>query len=353
MAKGITEEHGRCRINYQLDGVRYVKRLSIPYTPTGIKKAQKIRLAIIAEHEKSVAASEFNKPEAPTVLELSQTYLESTSLAPSSRRKARTALNNYWLPFLANRKVTRVSRIMLMNIISKEMSGLSEKYKKDLVGVLHTVLDLATPEFLTFNPAAKIKFKVEKKTIDPFTIEERDALLDALYELEQGGPTYLFYMLRFYAGLRPGEVIALEWGDYDGETLEIWKTATDGELRQTTKNHEQRNVNLHPKLIKVLNNYPTRFTQGRILQSGLNEPYKRYDTFSQKFTAVQAELGIRYRDPYNCRHTCASMMLEAGMQPAYCAQQLGHKLDQFLNKYATLINKKKNDAEHQKWAATE
>ena len=41
-------------------------------------------------------------------------------------------------------------------------------------------------------------------------------------------------------------------------------------------------------------------------------------------------LGIRYRPPYNTRHTYATMMLMAGMTPAFCAKQLGHSVDIFL-----------------------
>lgn len=34
--------------------------------------------------------------------------------------------------------------------------------------------------------------------------------------------------------------------------------------------------------------------------------------------------GIRYRNPYQCRHTFASALLTAGANPWYVAEQLGH-----------------------------
>ncbi|RZT92559.1 hypothetical protein EV670_3537 [Rivibacter subsaxonicus] len=45
-------------------------------------------------------------------------------------------------------------------------------------------------------------------------------------------------------------------------------------------------------------------------------------------------LGIRYRRPYNMRHTYATMMLMAGMAPAFCAGQMGHSVEVFLGTYA-------------------
>ena len=49
-------------------------------------------------------------------------------------------------------------------------------------------------------------------------------------------------------------------------------------------------------------------------------------------------LGIRYRRPYNLRHTYATIMLMAGMNPAFCARQLGHSVEMFLRTYAKWIS---------------
>ena len=35
--------------------------------------------------------------------------------------------------------------------------------------------------------------------------------------------------------------------------------------------------------------------------------------------------GVRYRNPYQTRHTYASMMLSAGEDPTWLAKQMGHK----------------------------
>ena len=48
--------------------------------------------------------------------------------------------------------------------------------------------------------------------------------------------------------------------------------------------------------------------------------------------------GIRYRDPYNARHSSACRMIEAGIKPAYCAKILGHSVQTFLTTYARFID---------------
>ena len=52
------------------------------------------------------------------------------------------------------------------------------------------------------------------------------------------------------------------------------------------------------------------------------------------WTPTLKRLGIRYRRPYNMRHTYATTMLMASMTPAFCARQLGHSVDIFLRTYA-------------------
>ena len=59
-------------------------------------------------------------------------------------------------------------------------------------------------------------------------------------------------------------------------------------------------------------------------------------------------LGIRYRRPYNTRHTYATVGLMAGANPAYMANQLGHSLDMFFKVYASWINSKQDLSELEK-----
>jgi integrase len=56
------------------------------------------------------------------------------------------------------------------------------------------------------------------------------------------------------------------------------------------------------------------------------------------WTPTLKRLGIRYRQPYQCRHTNATMRLMAGQRLAYAAQQMGHSVDMFVKKYARWLN---------------
>lgn len=51
-------------------------------------------------------------------------------------------------------------------------------------------------------------------------------------------------------------------------------------------------------------------------------------------------LGIRYRSPYETRHTYATTMLMQGVAPAFAARQLGHSVEMFLRTFTRWIERR-------------
>lgn len=75
-------------------------------------------------------------------------------------------------------------------------------------------------------------------------------------------------------------------------------------------------------------------------------PWNEERAFRRSFwTPTLKLLGIRYRRPYQMRHTYATAMLMAGMAPAFCARQMGHSVEQFLRTYAKWIDGQRDDLE--------
>lgn len=69
-------------------------------------------------------------------------------------------------------------------------------------------------------------------------------------------------------------------------------------------------------------------------------------------TPALKRLGIRYRRPYDVRHTYATVMLMAGMNPAFCARQLGHSVEMFHRTYAKWLDGEQNDREMERLEAS-
>jgi integrase len=66
---------------------------------------------------------------------------------------------------------------------------------------------------------------------------------------------------------------------------------------------------------------------------------------AQLLVTTLKRLGIRYRRPYNMRHSYATAMLMAGMAPGFCGKQLGHSVEQFHKTYARWLDGEQNDLE--------
>lgn len=337
----VTEANGKCYIRWYEGKRRRGKALDIPYTTTGIKKAQRICAKLIEDFELGIE----DRGPCPTFGELAQKHLDSLQGVHRTKEKGR--LNKYWIQFYPS----PINMIRYDDLMGIAPSTLAPKTIKHIYSAGSGVFELAIKsEWISTNPAKRHASETKLDTVkpDPFSRQERDDLLGEL-----SGNSLLYYTIRFYAGLRPSETIALQWRDYDPKTrkLHIRRSTVEGEQKDRTKNRKERYVHVHPKVQKLLKIQPRGIGSKHILLTKHGNPYKKPQRLSEPLVAAMTKLGIRYRDPYNARHTCATMMLEAEMAPAYCAKALGHSLEMFFNIYADYIDKAQGERQIEKWDA--
>jgi len=336
---GVYEERGRCRIIWREGRRRKSLTLQIPYSPTGVKRAWKIR----EQHIKAFRRGDKETSPVQTFGKLSQTRLDTAQISPETRRTQKSYLNKYWSPLFQ----VPVSEIEYGDLL--DLFGNLDKSPKTLKHILSAgsqVFELAIKShWRTDNPArlyAK-EVKLVKRKVDPFTREERDMILDDLKNNQ-----HLFYAIRFYSGLRPSEAIALRWSDYTGGVFSITKGRVRGN-EGPTKTKVDRVVPVHPYVQKALKAMPRQIHDSHIVTNQYGKAYQSSTRLSDAFSRSMKRLNIRYRSPYNVRHTAASMMLESGMRPAYCAKVLGHSLEMFFNVYADFVDKDESEAQRKIW----
>ncbi len=126
-------------------------------------------------------------------------------------------------------------------------------------------------------------------------------------------------------------MIALRWQDVDFEQNRIFvKTAyVRGQLKDTKTKSGKREVTLQPQAREALLNQQT-YT-GRLNEAVFHDPrtdktWKDDQPIRKNvWTPAQKRAGIKYRNPYQTRHTFASTLLSRGENPLWVAQQMGHK----------------------------
>lgn len=159
---------------------------------------------------------------------------------------------------------------------------------------------------------------------DPFTPAEVAAISN---ELE--GPMLNLVVFWLWSGLRTGELIGLCWGDIDlaaGKVC-VRRSVSRGKLKDT-KTSRVRYVDLLPPALHALRaQVPFSGTAGRWVFPNpfTGERWANESKIVRRWKKALAAAGVRYRRPYQCRHTYASTLLSAGEPVLYVAAQMGHK----------------------------
>jgi integrase len=212
--------------------------------------------------------------------------------------------------------------------------NVSNKRIANLLSPLRVALQEAVDdELIEANPLYGWSFRRREKPkqgddVDPFSTEEQNAIMRAL--TGQGRNLVQF---AFWTGLRTSELVALEWDDIDWhrDTVRVSRACTQAatEAESPKTRSSMRDVKLLPLALAALQaqrEHSTFHDSGRIfLNPRTSEPWTGDQPIRRTLWGhALRRAGVRYRRPYQTRHTYASMMLSAGESPLWVAQQMGH-----------------------------
>lgn len=291
----------------------------------------------------------------PLFGEYAQLWLNSREITEGTRLNYKGALNLYWMPHLALVRVDEITTTLLRRTITS-IKWSSPGVKRNALARLGTILKGAVFDgLISKNPTDAIELpKRPRKEIDPFTLEEAVAIIDRLYAHDHWPSTIYaaLYEFLFFTGLRLSEALALRWDavDLKRRQVHVCRTVALGEVVQRTKTGRDRFVLLNDRAVKALEfaeQYRERRLQGvgRIKEFPYVFPPSKGQAFVQQTSDLHHQwrptlkaLGLRYRPPYNCRHTYATICLMSGQNPAFISQQLGHSVQMLLSTYARWIN---------------
>lgn len=233
---------------------------------------------------------------------------------------------------------------------------LSGKTINNYVAVLRESIELARADgVVDVNPADDkgLRATYQKPPPDPFSKAEADAI--CAYAREHWPePVANYIECWFYAGFRTSELNGLKWGsiDFRKRIVRVHEVNVRGVEKDTTKTNVERDIRLNSRALAAIKAQKAHtFLAGShvFLDPRYGAPWDEERAFRRSFwTPALKALGIRYRRPYQCRHTYATMLLMAGAKPAYAAGQMGHSIETFLSKYARWIDDGHGDLEQAK-----
>ncbi|MCU9949809.1 site-specific integrase [Pseudomonas sp. PDM13] len=361
---GVEIFRNSLRVRFTWNGRRRSETLPLPVTQKGIQAASRLRAQVVGLIKMDLLddakyaelfPSSANVAGLNTFGEYAQLWLDSRGMSKGTRGNYVSALNLYWQPHLAKTRIDLITTTLLRKIIA-DTEWSSPGVKRNAIWRLGTVLRTAVEDgVIDKNPAEPIELpRRGKKEVDPFTQAEADQIIEAMYARDFW-PSSIYaalYEFMFYSGLRIGEAIALQWDavELQKRTVRVFRVVALGEVEERTKTHKDRTVLLNDRAIHALEfalAYAERrkMGEGRIKETPFVFPPSKNSEFIKQTSDVHHQwrpilkgLGIRYRKPYNCRHTYATMCLMSGMNPAFIAQQLGNSVQMLLSTYARWIN---------------
>lgn len=283
-------------------------------------------------------------------------YCESRrhDLSYSSQQKIKTArsfLDQHKMLELDLRDISHRELEVLRNkaLETRKVSTVQEYFR-----VIRSVIDEAVRDgYIEQSPFLRLR-KLRNAgdeqdpadLVDPFSQSELVRIMAACTREQH----QIMIQLLFWTGMRPGEMKALAWEDVDMEagtakvrynlnraghikppktlagirTIELLPEALNALKRQreVTFMHPARDEQIH-----FLQNKTRMESRRRVFLSRDNKPYLNPELMSapKAWANILRKAKLAHREPYQLRHSYASMMLMIGAHPAYIAKQMGHK----------------------------
>jgi len=252
---------------------------------------------------------------------------------------ALTRLGGYQLRELTPETITRFRGQL-------EHAGIGPSSTRRTLVLLQGMLERAVEwRRLSANPAKTVKKPPQqrKKAIRPLAPATIEQIRRHLLAKKRPRDATLISVLA-YAGLRPGEALALTWNHIHEHTLLIEQAIAFGEVKET-KTGQRRTVRLLTPLAHDLNEW--RLASGRPDRTALVFPGRngqpwtddawrswRRKVFQPAATAAHASDAT----PYHLRHSYISLLIAEGKTIVEVARQAGHSPTITLTSYAHIID---------------
>ncbi|VTR96066.1 integrase family protein : Integrase OS=Knoellia subterranea KCTC 19937 GN=N803_03610 PE=4 SV=1: Phage_integrase [Gemmata massiliana] len=323
----------------------YIGRVIVGRTPAGkpiyVERSDPTEAGLAAK----LARLEPPKADA-TMRDWLARWLDEMGVRGRTEKIRRGAVSNYLAPSLGHLKVREVT----VQQINRAATAWAEKVAPATVrlylSVLHTAMKAAQDAGLrTDNPAGAVKKPVApKKKIYPFTRDEVKLIVAEAAKLPRTRIVGALILL----GCRMGEALALDVPAFDPITgeLSITETQDHDKTRGPTKSaNGVRTIDVPPDLLPILTAAIGERTSGSIFTSP-EGGRSQHDSTRNAWVRVLKQVGLKYRNPHQARHTVATLLLAAGWGVGDVAAYLGDSPETIMRTYCHPTGAKMGAAFH-------
>lgn len=273
----------------------------------------------------------------------------------------------YMEMYIGEKKLSNISQVdmlELLDIVKKKphkITGepISPRTVRNHMNILKSVFKTATElNIINKNPMNNIKYSVSDYQVEDnyYDIEDINKMIPLL---EDEPVVYHFaILLTLSTGLRLGELVALNEGDFDrgNHSIKISKaisTTVEAKEISTTKTKKTR-VEFYPKELEVLLDRHLELDKlkreslgvsNNLIFTGMDGGFISKDTISNWFRRFLIRNDLKRITFHGLRHTSATILLASGIPLKNVAERLGHsRASTTANIYAHAIPRFDKDA---------
>ena len=273
----------------------------------------------------------------------------SQNLEENTQRFYAAVLDKHVLPRLGAFELRQLRPELIESFVSElRAEGVGEETIRKTLVVLQSALGRAVVwGRLRANPVTSVKKPTRKRSraVRPVHPDAIERMRSDLRERGRLRDATLISLLAC-AGLRPGEALALAWGDLGDKTVLVDKRVALGEIKDGAKSSRRarRSVRLLEPLAHDLLEW--RLASGRPTDSQLVFPMSDERPWSDTayrnwrkrvFGPTAQAAGIQDARPYDLRHSFCSLLLAEGRTAIDVAAQMGHSPTMTLETYGHII----------------
>lgn len=352
-------ETGKLFFDFRYEGKRCREQTTLDSTPANRKKLESILKKIEAEitlgtfeyhryFPNSSKAQEFTKQakvqrareaqDTPLFEAFSTDWLDEMRIQwrRSYISTMEGTLKNYLNPHFGKKEVGRITkkgilefRASLAKVTTRSGKHLSASRINRIMTPLRMILSEAANRFEFSSPYHGIKsLKVPRTDVEPFGIDEVRQIIDTVR------PDFRnYYIVRFFTGMRTGEIDGLQWDhvDFKRRQILVRQALVNGRLEYTKNDGSFRTIEMSQLVVDALTEQ--KKATGKkdfVFCTRTGGPLNHNNVTKRVWYPLLRHLGLRKRRPYQTRHTAATLWLAAGENPEWIARQMGHTTTEML-----------------------
>lgn len=254
-------------------------------------------------------------------------------------KSIRSIISTHLLPKFGGKTIDQISRSDILDFRASLAESPSISYAEKLsasrvnhiISPLLMILDDAAIQYATHSQTRGIKsLRIPRTKVLPFTLSEVKLIIDSVR------PDFKnYYVVRFFTGLRTGEIDGLKWRyiDFDKRQILIYESLVGGQTVYTKNDISFRSVDMTQTVYDALmDQYGISGKGEYVFCSRKGTPLNHNNVTNRVWHPLLKELGLTPRRPYITRHTAATLWLACGESAEWIAKQLGHSTTELLFK---------------------